>query len=455
MLTSDPSFSDVLAALEAFEAPLAVTGTASAPDLRIELPSGEASPTVGPELAQWIETRAEPAPFGDGEATRLDPAVRHARRLPDRANLRVTGFDAAAILSQIEPVLSPDARLEARLTDVVIYGEGGHFQAHRDTPRAQDMVGTLVVRLPIPHRGGALRLRCGGETMVVFDAPPATDSLAWAAFHGDVDHEVLPVRQGACVSLTYALHRSGDLACLLVPNHGLVEAVRRLLGDRSFLPEGGQWLLPCARRVIRAKGEALGLEQLVGRDREVAAALRSLELPVAVRSCVAVVPSDGDERASQAPLDWAEVAIRLERADLPPLAEAVTLVPRAHDDDGSRPDVQSLDGLIAHDDHVRCTIRRSAHTTLVDEAQFSPSGYFGNDHFDAWFYAFAALEVTVPDLRARALVVDPPAIRYHHAKFGDATLVAEHEGERGRVLELRFADGSVRKFLEGFVERLP
>ena len=88
-------------------------------------------------------------------------------------------------------------------------GEGAFFKAHQDTPRAADMFGSLVVVLPAPHEGGELALRHDGKEWT-FDATKLlagrTDAVAYVAFFSDVEHEVLPVRSGHRVTLTYNLY---------------------------------------------------------------------------------------------------------------------------------------------------------------------------------------------------------------------------------------------------------
>lgn len=148
---------------------------------------------------------------------------------------------------------------------VNVYGVGGFFKPHVDTPTvdAARMVGTVVVALPTAFEGGVLRVRapsgtaptvitgahggacagggagggahggacaeggagggahggaCAGggagmgadDTTAVcaFDWAPHsadTDELQWAAFFGDCVHEVEPVTAGNRVTLTYAI----------------------------------------------------------------------------------------------------------------------------------------------------------------------------------------------------------------------------------------------------------
>jgi hypothetical protein len=283
--------------------------------------------------------------------------------------------------------------------------------------------------------------------------------VAWAAFHGDVDHEVSPIEDGHRVTLTYALHRTGRprAADEPGPTH-LRAAVASLLANPAFLPKGGAWLLPCARRVIQdASTTTLTTANLVGRDRTIAQVLTSLSLAVTVRPCVAVVPASGPERKMTQPLAWADVAIRLKRPlerEAESWGEMVTLAKRGHDDEG-KIDATSLLPLEARSAQPStCLVRRAAQATLVHEAIFSSTGYFGNDHYDAWLYTFAAMEVDVPDLRARGLLVEPARPRVRHVKFGEGVVLSETPADGGSTLEVQFADGSIRKILARFLERL-
>lgn len=126
-----------------------------------------------------------------------------------------------------------------------VYGAGGFFKPHVDTPLGDSarMLGTLVVALPSPFEGGALTVwppsgtaapsetaapgegatpsasAGAGEVVAntntgrgkgkyVFDWAPAsaTPGVAqWAAFYGNCVHEVAPVTAGQRVTLTYLM----------------------------------------------------------------------------------------------------------------------------------------------------------------------------------------------------------------------------------------------------------
>jgi hypothetical protein len=465
MIARDPLFQDLIAALDRLDDPLVVLGEAPG-TLAIVLPHGEPgsrSPLVdgercasGSGFVSWIKERAEPAPFGDGQTTRLDTTVRAALRLKARSNARVEGLPLESILEAVERGLYSDEHLEARLTDVLLYEAGGFFKPHKDTPRAETMVGTLVVEVGAPHAGGGLRLSAGREELVLRGQSEAFHSVRWAAFHGDIDHEVEAVRTGERVTLAYALHRTGrprpsDATAL----EGVRASLSALLNNPQFLPEGGLFLLPCARRVIQKKGsDNITADALVGRDRELARLLVDLGLEVRVKPCLAVLPSDRKISEMDPLLDWAEPAIRLNTPELPPFGELLSLESKARDDEGEI-EAHSLKSYWARSKRQeRCVVRKAAYATLLQEATFSPTGYFGNDHFDAYLYTFVAIQVEVPGLKERGLAPVETVAHVRHKKFGLGTIVSETTTENGATYEVKFADGTVRKLLAKFVERV-
>lgn len=88
-------------------------------------------------------------------------------------------------------------------------GPSGKFKTHVDTPRSPAQFGSLVVSLPLEHRGGALEVRHKGNT-VTFGWSKSKDdtkgsSIGWAAFYNDCEHEVLKVTKGHRLTLTYNL----------------------------------------------------------------------------------------------------------------------------------------------------------------------------------------------------------------------------------------------------------
>jgi hypothetical protein len=88
-------------------------------------------------------------------------------------------------------------------------GKGAFFKAHKDTPRGEQMFGSLVLVLPAEHKGGELVLRSKKDEFVFDAASILSDRLnhiAYVAFYSDVDHEVREVLEGHRVTITYNLY---------------------------------------------------------------------------------------------------------------------------------------------------------------------------------------------------------------------------------------------------------
>ncbi|RYE82011.1 MAG: 2OG-Fe(II) oxygenase, partial [Methanosarcinales archaeon] len=106
-----------------------------------------------------------------------------------------------------------------------IYGPGGFFKSHVDTPTLDParMLGTVVVALPSSFEGGVMSVAPpsgAGATAAGEGAPPsvrfdwaphmAGGSVPWAAFFGDCVHEVQPVTTGYRVTITYGMVATGS-----------------------------------------------------------------------------------------------------------------------------------------------------------------------------------------------------------------------------------------------------
>ena len=149
---------------------------------------------VSARRAKALVAAGSPAPFGLGERTLTDPSVRNVTEI-DAARVDI---DEARWHETLDPALDgvraslglPPGRLVARLHKLLVYGPGGFFLPHRDTERDDAMVGTLVVVLPSPHRGGALTVEHGGKTRRFVSTGAGPDALVLIAFYGDCLHEV-------------------------------------------------------------------------------------------------------------------------------------------------------------------------------------------------------------------------------------------------------------------------
>eukprot|EP01087_Luapelamoeba_hula_P007830 TRINITY_DN1922_c0_g1_i2.p1 TRINITY_DN1922_c0_g1~~TRINITY_DN1922_c0_g1_i2.p1 ORF type:complete len:713 (+),score=127.49 TRINITY_DN1922_c0_g1_i2:1-2139(+) len=175
-------------------------------------------PLSSPTQLQPLINACEPATFGrDGEEVH-DKSYRDAWVL-DTERFTVAGFDPSDdILHDIHTVMVPHApAIYSELYRVNIYGPGGHFKAHVDTPRSGSMFGSLVVCLPCEHEGGELVVKHAKSETVVnwgtktgadadLGADDNTDVVRWAAFFADCEHEIKTVTKGYRITVTYNLY---------------------------------------------------------------------------------------------------------------------------------------------------------------------------------------------------------------------------------------------------------
>ena len=168
------------------------------------------------ELLQYCS----PAPFGDLRKmkTVLDPDVRLAYELESN---RFTIEREHTYMSQsrmvndipgrtwiarrIEDSFTPGRSVKLERYKLNVYSGGGFFKSHVDSPSDDEMIGTLVLCLPSPHKGGELCVSHDGLEHVFDFSNHSGDKskIQWAAFYSDCIHEVKPVLEGHRVTITY------------------------------------------------------------------------------------------------------------------------------------------------------------------------------------------------------------------------------------------------------------
>jgi hypothetical protein len=396
-----------------------------------------------PASVRALISRASPAPFGKGSKTVHDVKVRKALQIKAAADtFTVRNFDPAksGVLEIVRQTLTPrdDEPPTAELYNLNIYGPGGHFTTHKDTPRGSDMLGTLVVCLPARFQGGELELQCDDE-YEAFDWSAAIEqqdrpsTVHWAAFFGDVDHAISEVSSGHRVTLSWILRRAAGSEPGAVPSE-LGDVLRRALADQSFLPTGGKLRFRCAHMYKATKDSPLArpvtvevLRSLQGRDRDIAAAARALGLPTSLVMCL------GDEDS--------EFACRLDRM---PTRKDVAAMPAQME-----PAHLERLGEIAHDVYTVPISGGDGEHAFT--RNFSQTGYFGNEGGEASFYVFSALEIRVgaaDDRLSRGRQV-------MHPKFGAGMVVGTTGEGPARALRVRFASGEERTILARFFEAPP
>ncbi|EJD46042.1 hypothetical protein AURDEDRAFT_113761 [Auricularia subglabra TFB-10046 SS5] len=194
-----------------------------------------------------LAAACQPATFGVNQEDVLDESYRKAGKLDNKDFAINIDLVRSGLLQAVHDGLfsweASPRNIQAELYKLNVYGPGSFFKAHKDTPRGEEMFGSLVLNFPVKHEGGALVLRHDGNE-VKHDASSAPyssqDQVSWVAFYSDVEHEVLPVTSGHRVTITYNLYFASDAATPPVKSEPLLQALKGLLADETFMPNGGR-----------------------------------------------------------------------------------------------------------------------------------------------------------------------------------------------------------------------
>ncbi len=428
---------DLRHAIHGLRAPFACGGTfvperpvtLCFPD-KTQIPVLRAKETFEQErLLQPLVDRCRAAPFGMGRKTRYDRAVRDALQIKAEGGaFSVLNFDpaAAGILEQICRELTPQVpdAPTAELYNLNVYATGGHFVPHKDTPRGGDMLGTLVVCLPSQFSNGAFVVKHHG-IFQTYDWGRAIREQAeptrihWAAFFGDVDHQIEKVWGGLRVTLTYLIRRAAGAGSETAPDHdrdtlnALVgQKLRALLNDRRFLTRGGTLAFPCSHLYhqdarFQRKQRPLSrqtVSALKGRDYAVAAAALGEGLEVTL--CPYMIETCADEAWQldhfPTPREQAALGDRMDPTDL-----ENALAIRASSEEAGDFDVVWVDPpphFNAQPTMYPGIAEGRAHKADPDlpalahlhACEYSATGYFGNEGSDIDLYVYGALHIAIP-----------------------------------------------------------
>jgi hypothetical protein len=409
-------------------------GTVTLPaPVRLRFEGRRAVPVVGDRygddtrVARRLRKECAPARFGLGSETRRDPRVRDGGQLlADGGALSVEGLDLVetGILEKVRSALCPGAAElpDAELHALNVYTRRGHFVRHKDTPRDRACFGTLVACLPIHFDGGRLVLR--QESTRVYDWEPRRHWLAgaderpyevqWAAFYGDVDHEIEPVWDGTRVTLTWLLRSAEDAPVAPPPpaasEADLEAAIRDALADRRFLPRGGTLGVPCLHLYAETPGfvrpanamSKSAVSRLKGRDRRVAFAAQRAGLRVRYRPYLYEDCAFEAWRLSREPTEREARIFGQRRLDGFTLTETL---PIEHEISAwnAEDDVTWIVPAAFGDRDERAGADDAVPASeLLGDLEYSATDYFGNEGGDTAFYVSAALLFEVPPARERA-----------------------------------------------------
>ncbi|THH26453.1 hypothetical protein EUX98_g7738 [Antrodiella citrinella] len=170
--------------------------------------------TATEESLERLSQACEPATFGLNHEDVLDETYRKAGKIDAEHFMSTFDLDLSGILPLVSGKLLEvrgEDTLRAERYKINVYGKDAFFKAHKDTPRSQNMFGSLVIVFPTKHEGGALILRDYDEEWTFDSAKIISEHdglcVGYAAFYSDVEHEVAVVQSGYRVTLTYNLYR--------------------------------------------------------------------------------------------------------------------------------------------------------------------------------------------------------------------------------------------------------
>ncbi len=239
------------------------------------------------------------ASFGIDDQQVTDRSYRDAYKLDPDLFTSTFQLSNTPILGEITTTTVPNSHhIRAELYKLNVYAKGGHFKAHVDTPRPNQLFGSLVVCLPTQFSGGQLVTR-HHDHKVTFDwsSPPESpkQTLSWAAFFSDVEHEVIPVSEGHRITLTFNLYQdlgvsAGSPVACDVSNSPLYGELRQALANATFLSDGGVLGFASHHAYIFEEFKAANQEELPvmlkGADRVVYLVAKTLGLSVIVKPFV-------------------------------------------------------------------------------------------------------------------------------------------------------------------------
>ncbi|KAI9453174.1 hypothetical protein HD554DRAFT_2179589 [Boletus coccyginus] len=205
--------------------------------------------STGTDDLEALYRACKPAEFGRNGENVLDESYRKAGKMDLTSFSTLFDPRSLRIYEDIFNVLLTQsfATMDIELYKLNVYGKGDFFKAHKDTPRSQDMFGSLVVVFPTRHEGGQFVLRQGEKEWTIDFADrfaTATEpSVCFVAFYSDIEHEVLPVTSGYRLTLTYNLYHRPvypSTSSISTPFQlNLKQALVNLVNDKSKLPNGG------------------------------------------------------------------------------------------------------------------------------------------------------------------------------------------------------------------------
>ncbi|KAI0600815.1 hypothetical protein F4775DRAFT_505890 [Biscogniauxia sp. FL1348] len=166
---------------------------------------GPISTPLSAAQAKQIIAQSQLAPYGKGNKTVVDTAVRHPWELdPNQFEIGNQRWQhhLEEILARVAEGLGITEPIHAELDKMLIYEKGAMSKSQGDAEKIPRMFGTLVVSLPSLHTGGEVIVK-HNHMMEMFQT--CHHEMSFLSWYSDASHEVLPVTSGYRWVLTYNL----------------------------------------------------------------------------------------------------------------------------------------------------------------------------------------------------------------------------------------------------------
>ncbi|KAJ7159434.1 hypothetical protein C8R46DRAFT_1001679 [Mycena filopes] len=193
--------------------------------------NGEPEVDIGERLRRWYEAGAVSA-YGDVKAqeTKIDPAVRNAREIP------ASEFSVSPdLITKVQDIWAHrffPTQVRAEPYKIHLYGPGGKFKPHLDTPET-DLVGTFLLGL-----GDTSKTKGDGERgalEIQGDQDKEKHRYRanvghWVAFYPDVDHGVREIASGYRAVIAFKIFRQPQNTPE-VPADGMLHQIKDVLAE--------------------------------------------------------------------------------------------------------------------------------------------------------------------------------------------------------------------------------
>lgn len=231
--------------------------------------------SFNPEL---VEKYGKEAPYGDiSTGTNIvDKNVRQAFDLPDvKIFCKENTFDFRKIRQLIKARLSGGQEVDLVYYKTNVYSQNGHFNRHVDSPKSENMIGTLVICWGSKFKGGDLIINRKGErdnyndkrVTLYWDKSSGSEGIiSWTAFTGDSEHEVYYVTEGYRVTSTFhIILKKDDFPKIESSQVNFIDVINSS-NDKFYSPKSNDELIPDPKATVAMKKTLSSLQNYLDKE---------------------------------------------------------------------------------------------------------------------------------------------------------------------------------------------